>query len=65
MVIFIHIYLCRKSMGQQNNVCQKNNMQPNHRSLCIHRPEKVSAKQVNFVFSHLHSNCIESKCGSA
>lgn len=40
-------------------------MQLNHGNLSIHLPGKVLTKQVNFVFGHLHSNCVGSKCPSA
>lgn len=63
MVVFIHICLCRKTMGY--NVNQKTLMQLNYRNLSTHLRGKVLAKQVNFVFKHLHSNCIGLDCASA
>lgn len=60
MVVFIHIQLCRKTVGYNMN--QKT---LNHRNLSSHLRGEVLAKQVNFVFRHLHSACTRSECASA
>lgn len=77
MVVFILNHLYRKTIDYNVNQKKKKKrkdeeegkketfMQLNHGNLSIHLPGKVLTKQVNFVFGHLHSNCVGSKCPSA
>lgn len=58
-VVFIHIHLCRKTVGYKVN--QKN---PYAGNLSTYLQEKVLAKQVNFIIRYLHSNYIGSECAS-